>query len=97
MTPKIAEICSGNLIRLAEVYCAFKGIKLATLSRKVMADAPALEKIKAGRGSTTLTKFDFAMSWFDEHWPEDLPWPAMHPVPGRVDESRTVGNRRRSR
>jgi len=93
MTPRISKISVHNLMLLADTYCKHCGIISTTLSRDILSDAPALDKIRTGKGSTSLRKFDQAMEWFDQNWPDDLPWPKLEAIPGMAQSpgSRATG------
>lgn len=77
MTPRICKSHTAYLLALGATYAKHRGIKLATVSRACLGDSPALERIRDHGGSVTLRKFDDAMQWFDEHWPDKLAWPRL--------------------
>lgn len=65
-----------NLLTLARAYAKARGIKLSTLSRFAHGDPPFFDKLgKAKAVGFTVRKYDQAMQWFRNNWPDDLPWP----------------------
>jgi hypothetical protein len=69
-----------ELVRLAEAYAAAKGRALSTISIKIFGRShdKLFTRLRAGCGCNTTTAQQ-ASRWFDQHWPEDLPWPLAAP------------------
>ncbi|MCB5198566.1 hypothetical protein LGQ03_04885 [Loktanella sp. TSTF-M6] len=71
---------TNALIKLAELHTAFTGGSEATISNKITTNARLFDRLREDKGCT-VTTFNNAMRWFDEHWPADLAWPADVPRP----------------
>lgn len=65
-----------ELILLARLYVAAKGITVAALSREVM--GPPNSKFFAGLfagGDCLVSSVEKASRWFNRNWPADVSWP----------------------
>jgi hypothetical protein len=76
------------LIAQAEAFAALNGLSLGYVSRCAFLDARFIEKLKSGDGSFTARKFDEAMHYFGEKWPQGRYRP---PVPRVIMQA---GNRK---
>ncbi|MBS7545084.1 hypothetical protein [Ancylobacter oerskovii] len=63
----------SNLIACAEAFASARDLKLSTVGRLVANDGQFFERIKSG--SFTARKYDEAIRWFDENWPDSGSWP----------------------
>lgn len=73
----VADVLAKNLVMLGQAYAKAKDCKLASVSRLVHGDPPALDNLATGKGSISLRKYDEAMAEFARIWPDDVPWPAI--------------------
>lgn len=71
-----------QLVTVCAVYAEAKGISISTLSTQLLNGGGRLQTIAAG-GDLNTGKFEEAMSWLSDRWPDDLPWPADVPRPGQ--------------
>lgn len=65
---------TSHLISLADEYLRATGTKDVTLSFWVFNDSKKLTSLRAG-SDITLGRFNAALRWFSEHWPENANWP----------------------
>lgn len=67
-----------HLITVADVYgTAFK-VEEKTVSSRVFQDSKKLSAIRGG-ADITVTRYNSALEWFSQNWPEGAGWP--HDVP----------------
>lgn len=60
------------------------GIKRVTLSWRLFADSKKLKAIMDG-GDLQTQRFDKAVQWFSDNWPEAMPWPVTLSRPERQE------------
>lgn len=78
-----AELRS-NLLALAQAYAAARKLNIATVAQRALGDWRFFERLEESeRASFTIRKYDIAVRWFSEQWPEDAAWPAEINRPGR--------------
>lgn len=65
---------TDHLIVLARAYTQATGLKTTTLSYRVFDDTKKLGSILAGSDIQT-GRYEKAMQWFSDNWPQDLTWP----------------------
>lgn len=70
----------SHLIGLADAYIAATSVKEVTLSHRVFGDSKKLTAIRDG-ADITLSRFNGAIEWFLENWPEGADWPVAIPRP----------------
>jgi len=73
----------NHLIACATAYAAARGIELVTVARLATGDWRFIQRLQDG-ASFTARKYDAAMTWFAENWPEGTPWPNDAPRPEPV-------------
>ncbi len=77
-------ILTDQLLVVARAYCQIRGLSLARVSTLVFNEGKKLEAI-ASRGADLATgRFEAAMLWFSENWPEGADWPESVARPERV-------------
>jgi hypothetical protein len=69
-----------HILETARAYCAARGLSISRVSTIVFNDGKKLDLIASGRDLHT-AKYEHAMAWFSENWPEDVDWPADVPRP----------------
>jgi hypothetical protein len=65
---------TAHLVELADTYMKVTGLKEVTLSHRVFGDSKKLAAIR-GTADITVSRFNAALRWFDENWPETAAWP----------------------
>lgn len=74
-----------DMILLAEAYAAGCAVEEKTVSNRVFADSKKLAAMRAG-GDITVGRFNSAMQWFSDNWPDTIDWPAGILRPPRSTE-----------
>lgn len=64
----------SNLLAVADAYMAATSIKEVTLSHRLFSDSKKLTALRNG-ADITVSRFNAAIRWFSEHWPEGAKWP----------------------
>lgn len=65
-----------QLLVVARAFCKARGMSLSRASTLVFNDGKKLDAI-AYRGSDLATaRYEAAMRWFSESWPDGVDWPA---------------------
>ena len=78
---------TAHILTLADAYKAALGLEDKTVSSRVFDDSKKLTAIRTG-SDLTVSRFNAAIRWFDENWPEDAEWPesVLRPItPDRFD------------
>ncbi|MCC8945969.1 hypothetical protein H8A97_12890 [Bradyrhizobium sp. Arg62] len=65
---------TDQLIAAARAYCRAKDLSLSRVSTLIFNDGKRLDAIQAG-GDLSTARYEHAMGWFSEHWPDLEPWP----------------------
>lgn len=78
----------SDLLDLVDLYKAAAGIEAdGTVSYRVFSDSKKLKSLRGGREITT-GRFNEAVIWFDENWPEGCQKPEiMHRLMGRSERA----------
>lgn len=69
-----------HLIQLANHYCAVTGKTRISVSKRVFNDGKVLDRLAIGK-DITIGRFERAMRWFSDNWPEGAEWPDEVPRP----------------
>lgn len=64
-----------SLLSTARAYAAAEGLDLSQVSWRVLGDTKKLPAIESG-ADIQVRRFEKAMNWFSENWPEGATWPA---------------------
>lgn len=72
----------SHLIAVADAYCAARRLSRARVSTIVFNAGAALDRIAAGKDITT-GRWERAMAWFHQNWPEGAEWPRGIKRPGQ--------------
>lgn len=74
----------AHLLAVADAYKKALGIEDSTVSSRVFSDGKKLEALRTG-SDITVGRYNAALIWFSEHWPEGAVWPSsvVRPVSQR--------------
>lgn len=72
-----------HLLRLSEAYVEATGVEGKTLSWRVFGDSKKLDALQTG-SDIQVRRYEGAMRWFADNWPENGVWPAGVPMPEPV-------------
>jgi hypothetical protein len=64
-----------RLFCLLEAFCAARSLSEARVATLVRNDGKFFARIRAG-ASCTMDSYEHCVSWFANHWPPGLAWPA---------------------
>lgn len=81
---------TSHILTLADAYKTALGLEDKTVSSRLFDDSKKLTAIRSG-SDLTVSRFNSALRWFDEHWPEGTEWPegVSRPItPERFDNDR---------
>lgn len=73
-----------SLLRVARAYALAEDIEMKTVSWRVFGDSKKLSAIEAGR-DIQLGRFENAMQWFSDNWPQSAVWPCGVARPERSE------------
>lgn len=73
----------AHLLSVADAFQKASPVSDTTLSFRVFKDSKKLGALRAGSDITT-GRFNDAMAWFSENWPEQGVWPETIPRPEPV-------------
>lgn len=75
----------AHLISIADEYVRATGTKDVTVSFWVFNDSKKLAALRGG-ADITVGRYNAAIQWFSDHWPDDAQWPAIiaRPVADRA-------------
>lgn len=63
-----------HLITIADEYARLANVEEKTVSSRVFDDGKKLAALRAG-GDITVGRYNAALAWFSEKWPEGAVWP----------------------
>lgn len=64
----------SHLLKLADAYIEATSIKEVTLSHRLFGDSKKIGAMRAG-ADITISRFNSAISWFSDNWPDGADWP----------------------
>lgn len=75
----------SHLLSVADAYKAATGLEDVTVSHRLFGDSKKLKALRDG-SDITLGRFNAALHWFAENWPQTAKWPAdvQRPVAERA-------------
>lgn len=73
-------ILKQHILRVAALYRNHFGLENKTVSFRVFNDSSKLEALIRGADLQT-ARFETAMRWFSDNWPEGVAWPDDVPRP----------------
>lgn len=66
----------AHLMALADEYIRATGVSDTTLSSRMFNDGKKLPALREPKGDLSTKRFNVAMRWFADNWPENAAWPA---------------------
>ncbi|MGQ2906711.1 MAG: hypothetical protein ACT6QU_02040 [Aliihoeflea sp.] len=63
-----------RLLSVAAEYARNRELSVSRVSTLVFRDGKVLDRL-AGTADITTTRYEGAMAWFSQNWPEGLAWP----------------------
>ena len=82
---------AARLISLMSQFAKHTGLSVSTVSRHATGSGDTVARLQRG-GTITIKRFDRAVRFLSDNWPESLAWPADVPRPS---PPRRVAKRRR--
>lgn len=73
-----------QLISATDMYCRAAGMSRARLSTVLLSGGRRLADIEAG-GDIGVNRFEQAMQWLSDNWPDGAQWPREVPRPSPSD------------
>jgi hypothetical protein len=67
---------TDQLTHVARAFCEARGLSLARVSTLVFNDGKKLDAVAFKGADLATGKFEYAMGWFSNNWPEGAVWPA---------------------
>lgn len=75
----------AQLLSVAEIYREATGLKAVTLSWQLFGDSKKLERLEQGF-DIQVTRYERAMQWLSDRWPDGVAWPADVPRPAPAEQ-----------
>ena len=72
-----------HLITVADEYGRAAQVEEKTVSSRVFQDSKKLAAIRGG-SDITVGRYNSALAWFSQNWPEGADWPHSVPRPEQV-------------
>ena len=63
-----------HIVSLARSYSAATELPIVTISSRIFDDSKKISAMEAG-ADITLRRYNMALAWFADNWPEDAVWP----------------------
>ena len=79
-------ILTDQLLAVARAYCQARSLSLARVSTLVFNEGKKLEAIASKGADLATGRFETAMSWFSDNWPDGAVWPEAVERPERVSQ-----------
>ena len=70
----------ARLLALIELYAEHENLALTTVSSHVTGSGDTVGRLRRG-GDLNTRRFERAVRYLSDHWPDGLPWPAHTPRP----------------
>ncbi|MCB8835962.1 hypothetical protein [Aurantimonas sp. VKM B-3413] len=82
-----------QLVTVADVYGKAIKRRRGTISAQIFNRGSRLDELAAGSSDVGTVKFEMAMQWLSDHWPEGAVWPegVARPTPQPQDGAGVVG------
>jgi len=65
---------TSHILTLADAYKNALGLEDKTVSSRLFDDSKKLTAIRSG-SDLTVSRFNSAICWFDQNWPDGAEWP----------------------
>lgn len=79
-----------QLLAVTDAYCAATGRSASRVSTLVFNDGKRIAAIRDG-GDLATGRFEHALSWFSNNWPDGVAWPEgmarPEPMPAEADQA----------
>ena len=82
---------AGRLVALMGQFAKYTGLSVSTVSRHATGSGDTVARLQRG-GTMTIKRFDRAVRYLSDNWPDSIAWPADVPRP---PSSRRASKRRR--
>jgi hypothetical protein len=78
----------SRLLTVADAFGVSRGLSPSRVSTLAFGDGKVIARLRDGRDVTT-NRYEAAMQWFSDHWPETAEWPdgVMRPTPAPQKEA----------
>ena len=70
---------TAELATLSRAYMVATGTAASRLGRVAAGHNRLIERLLAGGYDPRATSLERASAWFDENWPDSIPWPLEKP------------------
>lgn len=71
---------AGRLVTLMDRFAKHSGLSVSTVSRHATGSGDTVARLQRG-GTITIKRFDRAVRFLSDNWPDSLAWPADVPRP----------------
>lgn len=71
---------SGRLVTLMGRFAKHTGLSISTVSRHATGSGDTVARLQRG-GTMTIKRFDRAVRFLSDNWPDSIAWPADVPRP----------------
>ena len=75
-----------RFLLVARTYRQLSGLKTTALSWRLFGDSKKLGALENG-ADIQVTRYEKALQWLSDHWPEPADWPAEVPRPAKTPAS----------
>jgi len=78
---------TDQLSLVAREFSSAKELSVGRVSTLVFGDGAKLAAVIAGRADLTTRRFEAALLWFSDNWPDDVSWPpdVLRPANAKAD------------
>ncbi len=84
---------AGRLVALMGRFAEHTGLSISTVSRHATGSGDTVARLQRG-GTMTIKRFDRAVRFLSDNWPDSIAWPADVPRPTSSRSKRRQPNRR---
>ncbi len=71
---------AGRLVALMGRFAKYTGLSISTVSRHATGSGDTVARLQRG-GTMTIKRFDRAVRYLSDNWPDSIAWPADVPRP----------------
>lgn len=76
-----------QLVTVARTYCAARSLSMSRVSTLVFNEGKKLDAIERLGVDLSTGRFEAAMRWFSDNWPDGAAWPAAIARPQKIEET----------